>query len=209
MRPSSRVEIQVSPEYSRSRVAAQYVDRTAVLPYQPTLGSRYLFGELELQELSMEARLDITFNPTMTLQVFAQPLISSGDYLTYGQLQTAGTFDFDQFEEGAYQTASMLPVCVGGRTCVDGDGVRYVDFDRDGTVDHAFDDLDFSVQSLVGNVVFRWEYRPGSTLFLVWQRQQESESSVGRFRFGRDIDSLFGAPSENVFMIKLNYWFGI
>ena len=59
------------------------------------------------------------------------------------------------------------------------------------------------------NVVFRWEYRPGSTLFLVWQRLQDDEASIGDFDFGRDVAALFDAPAVNAFMIKLNYWFAL
>ncbi len=61
----------------------------------------------------------------------------------------------------------------------------------------------------MGNVVFRWEYRPGSTLFLVWQRSQEDESPFGNFDFTRDLSALITAPAENVFMVKVNYWFAL
>ena len=86
---------------------------------------------------------------------------------------------------------------------------RFIDFDADGTGDYSFDDRDFNVRSLVGDIVFRWEYRPGSTLFLVWQRSQEDEVGTGDFDFGRDLNALVTAPAENVFMIKVNYWFGL
>jgi hypothetical protein len=203
------VELEVEPQYSRSRTAAQYVATTDALPYQPTFGSRYLFGDIERQELSLEARLDVVFSPTMTLQLFAQPLLSSGDYASYRQLVAPETFDFDVFEEGPHELVGQDDVCRNARTCVDTDGRRYFDFDADGIVDYALEDRDFNVRSLVGNVVFRWEYRPGSTIFLVWQRLQEDEVSVGSFDFGRDLSALVRAPAENVFMVKVNYWFAL
>ena len=64
-------------------------------------------------------------------------------------------------------------------------------------------------RSLVGNAVLRWEYRPGSTLFLVWQRQQRGRIGDGSFDFGRDLGALFDAPADNVFMVKVNYWLGL
>jgi hypothetical protein len=102
-----------------------------------------------------------------------------------------------------------LDTCVDGRICLDPSGLQHVDFDGDGTVDDSFGDRDFNVRSLVGNLVFRWEYRPGSTLFLVWQRQQASELDDGRFAFGRDLSALLTAPAENVFMVKMNYYFAV
>ena len=146
---------------------------------------------------------------TMSLQLFAQPLLSSGDYVSYKQLIASETFDFDVFEEGRHQLAGQVDTCVGGRTCVDAIGRRHIDFDGDGTVDYSLGDRDFNVRSLVGNLVFRWEYRPGSTLFLVWQRRQEDEVSIGNFDFQRDFDALISAPAENVLMVKLNYWFAM
>ena len=208
-RPSPRVELSIEPQYSRSRTAAQYVATTEALPYQPTFGARYLFGDLEQQEISLETRLDVVFSPTMTLQLFAQPLLSSGDYVRYKQLVAPETFDFDVFEEGAHELVGQDDVCRNGRTCVDLSGRRYIDFDGDGAVDYSLNDRDFNVRSLVGNVVFRWEYRPGSTLFLVWQRSQEDESRHGNFDFSRDLSALITAPAENVFMVKVNYWFAL
>jgi hypothetical protein len=208
-RPSPLVELVVEPQFSRGRTAAQYVATTSALPYEPTFGSRYLFGDIERQELSLQTRLDVAFSPTLTLQLFAQPLLSSGDYVSYRQLVASETFDFDVFEEGPHEVVGQGHVCRNARTCVDTYNRRYFDFDTDGTVDFALQDRDFKVRSLVGNVVFRWEYRPGSTIFLVWQRLQEDEVSAGNFDFGRDLSALVRAPAENVFMVKVSYRFAL
>jgi hypothetical protein len=209
LRPSSRIEMEIEPQYSRSRTAAQYVATTETVPYQPTYGARYLFGDLERREVSLEMRLNAVFSPTLSLQLFAQPLLSSGNYVSYKQLSAPETFDFDVFEEGAHELVGQDNFCRNARTCVDSDDRRYVDLDGDGIVDYDFDDEDFNVRSLIGNVVFRWEYRPGSTVFLVWQRRQAHEASFGDFDFGRDVSALLTAPAENVFMVKVNYWFAL
>ncbi len=60
-----------------------------------------------------------------------------------------------------------------------------------------------------GNLVFRWEYLPGSTLFLVWTQDQNSTSSAGDFDFSRDLGDLFDAGADHVFLIKATYWLGI
>ena len=54
--------------------------------------------------------------------------------------------------------------------------------------------------------MLRWEYKPGSTLFVVWQQARENDDGAGGFQFGRDVDAIFGAPSKNVFLVKLAYW---
>jgi hypothetical protein len=57
--------------------------------------------------------------------------------------------------------------------------------------------------------VLRWEYRPGSTVFLVWTQSRSSEETVGDFRFRRDRAALFDARPDNVFLVKVNYWLGL
>jgi len=209
LRPSPRLEIGVNPEFQVSRTGAQYVATTGALPYPATYGSRYLFADLDRRELGVETRVNYTMSPHLTLQVFVQPLISTGDYLSYKQLAAPRSFTFDRFAEGSHGTSGTVSRCTGGRTCVSASGTRHVDFDGNGTSDYSFANRDFNVRSLIGNAVLRWEYRPGSTLFLVWQRQQEDEVRDGRFRLGNDLGALADAPARNVFLLKVSYWMGL
>ena len=71
------------------------------------------------------------------------------------------------------------------------------------------DNRDFTISSFQSNAVLRWEYRPGSTIYLVWQREQEDEVMLGRFNLSRDARALFAAPARNVFMIKASWWVGL
>ena len=189
--PSDNLSFSLGPNYSLSRSGDQYVTATSALPYSPTYGTRYLFADLEQRSFSMETRVDWTFTPTLSLQLYAQPLLSSGDYIQYKQLETAETFDF----------VNLMPTSVGS--------TQEVDFDNDGTADFSFTDRDFNVRSLIGNAVLRWEYRPGSTIFFVWQRQQAERALLGDFDFGRDASALFGAPADDRFIVKVNYWLGL
>jgi hypothetical protein len=213
LKPSEQVDISLAPRVSSQTVMDQYVTSTSALPYGPTYGRRYIFGELERRTVSMQARINWTFTPNLSFQLFAQPLLSSGDYLTYKQLETPRTYDFDAFEEGAYSEVGGVVTCVGGQLCTevedDGDLRQHVDLDEDGIADYAFGDRDFNVRSLVGNAVLRWEYLPGSTIFLVWQRRQAGSVQVGDFDFRRDLDALLAAESDDRFMIKVNYWLGM
>ena len=207
VRPSDNLVLSINPSWETSQTSDQYVTSTGTLPYGPTYDRRYLFADLDRESFSMETRLDWTFTPTLSLQLFAQPLLSSGDYVQYKQLEASRSFDFASFAPGV---ADEQP---GGVFCTSSicevDGTQYVDFDNDGQTDYSFSDKDFNIQSLIGNAVLRWEYRPGSTIFFVWQRHQAGSSSVGTFDFDRDVDALFGWPAENRFIVKVNYWMGL
>jgi hypothetical protein len=69
-------------------------------------------------------------------------------------------------------------------------------------------DPDFTIRSLRGNAVLRWEYRPGSTIYLVWQQRRFQYVNDGRFDLGADSDALFRTQPENVFAVKVSYWLG-
>ena len=67
---------------------------------------------------------------------------------------------------------------------------------------------DFNFRSLRLNLVVRWEYLPGSTIYIVWQHLRSNVAPVSDFQLGRDVDELLGEPSDNLFLVKLSYWFG-
>jgi len=208
LRPSDGLSLSVRPRWETARSSDQYVSQTSTLPYDPTYGGRYLFSDLDRTTFSMETRMDWTFSPTLSLQLFAQPLLSSGDYLQYKQLERSQSFDFIDFVEGEAVGGSDGVSCVGGTICRVGT-TQHVDFDDDGAADYSFTDRDFNVRSLIGNAVLRWEYRPGSTVFFVWQRNQYASAATGTFDFDRDARALFASPSENRFIVKVNYWLGL
>ena len=87
------------------------------------------------------------------------------------------------------------------------DETLLIDEDNDGTTDYSIDVPDFNFQEFRSNLVLRWEYRPGSTLFLVWSQQRSDSFSRSDFRLQRDLDSLFRIKPDNILLLKLNYWF--
>lgn len=202
LQPSPRLLVTLEPSFRTSEDGAQFVAATDVVPYAPTYGTRYIFADIERRDLSMVTRLNLTFTPRLSLELFAQPLVSAGDFVTYKQLTRAGAYAFDTFHEGAARDGT----CVGGRTCLDGEGLRHFDVDGDGTVDLSLTDRDFNLRSLRSTAVLRWEYRPGSALFLVWQHRQVDRAALGDFAARRDLGALFRAPSDDVFIMKANVW---
>jgi hypothetical protein len=83
------------------------------------------------------------------------------------------------------------------------DDYEYVGTD---VYDEAVEQPDFNWASFNSNMVLRWEYRPGSTLFFVWAHTRDSTTDYGNFAFDRDWDDLFASAATNTFLIKLNYW---
>ena len=86
---------------------------------------------------------------------------------------------------------------------VDGRADRYED--RYAPYEYA-GNPDFNYRSFRTTNVLRWEYRPGSALFVVWQQGREEVASFGDFRPGRDVGAAFNAPATNVFLVKLSRW---
>jgi hypothetical protein len=202
LQPSARLIVTLEPTYARSTMGAQYVTATGAVPFAATFGKRYLFAELDRRDLSMTGRVNWTYSPRLSLELFTQPLVSSADFVTYKQLGADGSYDFEVFQEGAVSGAG----CSGGRTCLDAQNRRRFDFDADGAADLSFAERDFNVRSLRSTAVLRWEYRPGSALFFVWQHRQSDVASIGDFDAGRDLRALLDAPSDDVFIIKANLW---
>ena len=207
-RPSAGWEIYLQPGFSQELDPGQYVETTGVLDYAATFGNRYIFGELKQNSFSIESRLNVTLNPKLTIQLYAQQLISSGKYGAYKQLLRPESFDFDVLEEGSALVQEGSISCLGGRTCVHNEE-RYIDFDGDGNIDFSFSDENFNVRSLKLNTVLRWEYRPGSTLFLVWQHTRLSKENMGSFDLGNSINRLWQTEPNNAVILKLNYWFDL
>jgi len=207
VRPTDKLSLSLNPRFESSRSTDQYVTTARRGDFEPTYGDRYLFAELEQRSFAMEWRANWVFTPSLSLQVFAQPLLSSGDYVGYKQLARAESFEFVDFEPGTGETIGGQVFCTSA-ICEIG-GTQHVDFTGDGVADFSFADRDFNVRSLIGNAVLRWEYRPGSTVFLVWQRQQAERAAFGDFDFGRDVDALFGLRADNRFIVKMNYWLGL
>jgi hypothetical protein len=208
IRPSSNVELQIGPSWQVQTTGSQYVTTDDSASFAPTFGRRYFFGDLTQHQLSMRTRLNVAFSPTLSLQLFAQPLLASGDYTSYKQLARPESFDFLHFTRGTARSTAGGVICSGGAMCTSG-GVVYVDYNGDGAPDFSFDQQDFNVRSLRGNAVLRWEFRPGSILYFVWQQSRRADESFGNFSFSRDFSGLLNAPPSNTFIVKASYFLNL
>lgn len=197
VRPSSSLTLSVGPVFSRGNTIGQYVRSVADDTATATYGGRYVFANLDQTEIAMSTRVNWTLSPRMSLQVYAQPLVSVGDYTGYKELAQPRTFDFFRYGTDV-GTISKNP----------DNGVYTVDPDGAGPArSFAFSDPTFNFRSIRLNTVFRWEWRLGSTLYVVWTQQREDAETEGRLLLGHDLRSMFRAPGDNVFMVKMTYWF--
>ncbi len=198
IKPSAGVNISLGPSWNRSRTMAQYVRSVVDPTAASTYGGRYVFGTLDQKQLSMTTRVNVVLSPTVSIQVFAQPLLAAGDYFDFKELAEPRTFNF----RGYGTDGSTLAFDQARRSySIDPDGAGAAPA-------FAFGDPDFNLKSLRVNAVFRWEIKSGSTLYAVWTRQQQDFSNPGTFSPGRDWRAVAGAPSDDVVLFKMAYWFG-
>jgi hypothetical protein len=194
---SQRLTVSIGPEITRSRDVAQYVTARTDSLGAATFGRRYIFGELDQTEVAMQARANLLLTPTVSLQVYAQPLLGVGRYGALKEFARPGTYEFLVYGRDA------------GTISFDPESGKYlIDPDAAGPASRfAIENPDFNEKSLRLQTVFRWEWRPGSTLYLVWT-QARGDESPGRFDFWRDARRLFGAEADDVFAVKVSYWLG-
>lgn len=198
-RPASNISVSFNPSWSHLRGHTQYLtaipDTTARLFY----GTRYVHAGSSQRQVGLDTRVSWTFTPAMTLELYAQPFFASAHF-----------FDFAE-----YQAPRKIGLSVYGRDqgtvtpTVDKGIVTQYTIDPDGAGNAApftIANPDFTDRSLRGNAVFRWEYRPGSLLYIAWTQSRFMEDPFGDLRLRRDREALFRAKPDNVFLIKASYW---
>ncbi|HEX6913548.1 MAG TPA: DUF5916 domain-containing protein [Longimicrobium sp.] len=204
-RPRPSLQVSVGPSVNVLRDPDQYLTAEADATATDTYGARYVFGRLHQTTFSLNTRVDWTFAPTVSLQLFAQPFVAAGDYRDFREFTTPGRSEYAIYGEdrgtvcplgGGYaiHPTQTLEACPA--TAEDAAGMLMLG------------NPDFNVRSLRGNAVLRWEYRPGSALFFVWQQERSGFEPLGDFRAGRDVGRLFREPARNVFLVKATYWIG-
>ena len=170
IRVSDRLQMHVGASFFRGVDDAQWNGNF------DTLGVKhYTFARLDQKLTSLTTRLDFTATPTLTLQLYASPFITSGSYTNWRELNNPRAENYQD---------------------------RFKPFTLQG------DPGGFNFKQFRSNTVLRWEYRPGSTLFLVWaQGRTQDGIDQGTFNVRRDVNNLFGARPDNTFLIKSSYWF--
>ncbi len=188
---NTRLSFSLNPFYNFNKDNLQYVT-TVDFNHE----DRYLFARINQHTLGLVFRLNFSPTPNLSLQYYGQPFISSGKYthfkrITNPKAQGSQRYHVFTSEEIVYD---------------DQEDAYQIDENLDGQPDYTVSSPDFNFKEFRSNFVIRWEYRPGSTLFLVWTQNRNNFVSKGVFRALPDFQKLFDTQPDNVFLVKINYW---
>lgn len=194
VRPASNLSLSIGPTLTRLTSSNQYIQTVADPTAAATYAHRYVFARLHQTTLSADTRVDWTFTPTLSLQVYAQPFVSAGRFAEFKELRRPSTSEY-----GVYGATQGTIATTSSGYSVDPDGAG-------AAPSFQISNPNFNVRSLRGNAVLRWQYRPGSALFVVWQQQRAGSAAVGDFDLRRDVGAIFREPVTNVVLVKVTYW---
>lgn len=192
-RPSNALRLAFNPSWERNDNRLQYVGTSTA-----DAGDRYVFGRLDQRTFSLTFRLDLCLTPDLTVQYYGSPFVSAGRYESFRRVADPRADALDE-RFRSLQADQVTPT--GGGYAVDEDG--------DGATDYTFGRPDFNVRDFNSNLVVRWEYDAGSTLYLVWSQGRSDVIDQGGFSLGDDLDALFGTHPRNTFLVKVNRWFSL
>jgi hypothetical protein len=155
---------------------------------------------LDQPVLGLDTRASVTFSPTMTLEVYVQPFFAAGRYRNFEEYLAPRTKDVVVY---GLDRGSITPIRDSSSA------VSQYTIDPDGAGPapaFTIDNPDFSQRSLRGNAVFRWEYRPGSVLYVAWTQSRVSDATFGDLNFQRDRTALMATRPDNIFLVKASWW---
>ncbi|HEU4437405.1 MAG TPA: DUF5916 domain-containing protein, partial [candidate division Zixibacteria bacterium] len=191
VRTSGRWEFSVLPYYERGVTIRQYI--TTLGGGRPeTYGNRYVFSYLDQSTLATQFRINYAFTPDLTLELYGEPFAASGKFYNFGELEAPKT---------------VLPMLYG----TNGTSISYDSSSRtytvtDGSTTFTLDNPDFNILSFRSNVVLRWEWMRGSTMYFVWARNLSKFEPQGQLvRPGRLWDA-FTTGGDVFVALKISYW---
>jgi hypothetical protein len=194
VRPSNSILFSIEPEYSIQNQALQFVN------IMGTDDPVYFFGELNQETMAVTFRVNYTLNPELSIEYYGQPFVSAGKYTSFKKITDPKADAYD----GRYRNYEPDEISYNP------DLNNYsIDENKDNIEDFAIDNPDFNFRQFRSNLVIRWEYLPGSTIYLVWSQGRTSSDSNGLFSYGSDMKSLFSKTPLNVFLLKFSYWFAL
>jgi hypothetical protein len=197
----SNLSVTIGPGYSWALDDGQWVDIFDDMYSTATYGKRYVFANLNYRELSAQIRVNWTLSPTLSFQMFIQPLLSSGDYSKFKELSKPRSYDFNVYGQNGSTYIDSITSSGDHKVIVDPDG-------SGPATEIQFDHPSFSKVEFRANAVLRWEYLPGSTLYVVWTQSRSDSEGMADFGIRRSFNRLSYSKPDNIFMLKFSYWLG-
>ncbi|MCD4773787.1 MAG: carbohydrate binding family 9 domain-containing protein [Bacteroidales bacterium] len=192
-RPSNAISISVLPFYDVERNSLQYV--TTI---ESENDDKYIVAEINRKILSTSLRIDFSLSPDLSIQYWGQPFIFSGDYSEFKRITNSQAKDYNnRFHQ--YSDDEIF--------YIEADNIYEFDENLDGEVDFSIDNPNFNFFQFRSNLVIRWEYIPGSTVYFVWSQGRTGDDSSGIFSFNNNMTELFDIHPHNIFLIKFSYRF--
>ena len=196
LKPSNYLRISINPGFSKSYSELQYITKRSF-----GTDDRYIFGSIDRKTASASLRINLNLSPDLTLQYWGQPFVATGKYRDIKYIT----------DPMAEEYKDRFHVYTPGQISSDQDGF-YIDENEDSSIDYDFGRRDFNVQEFLSNLVIRWEYNPGSSLYIVWSQTRSGSNETGNMDLFNDIGNLFDTGDNkphNVFLVKLSYRFGL
>jgi hypothetical protein len=194
-KPTNSLVISVEPEYGIQNQLLQYVAQTGF-----GNDTRYVFAALDQKTLGVTFRINYTVNPELSIEYYGQPFVSAGTFSDFKFVTNPTASEF----RNRFMTYGNDQITFHTN------GNNYsVDENHDGKEDYYIQNPNFNFRQFRSNLVIRWEYRPGSTLYLVWSQGRTSSDVNGRFAYGSDVSDLFRVKPTDVFLVKFSYWFSL
>jgi hypothetical protein len=194
-RPGTQWEVTIDPRVARSANTRQFITTMFGTGRAETYHNRYVFSTVDRSELSARFRVNYAITPELTLETYAEPFAASGRFYDFGEMGTPRSEELRLYGTGG--TTISQPDANGRRTVV-ADGQTFT-----------LSNQDFNARSFRSNMVLRWEWRPGSTLFLVWQQDRAARLPSGEHVQIGDVWNAFSQSGSNFFAVKMNYWLPI
>jgi hypothetical protein len=194
-RPLNSLQLSFDPSFMINQNDLQYVDESS---YQGN--SRYVLSTINQKIISFSARINFNITPDLSIQYWGQPFIASGKYSKF-KITT---------DPKAPNYNDRFQVFTDQQLTLNDDNIYEVDENIDGTTDYSFENPNFNFNEFLSNLVLRWEYVPGSTVYLVWSQNRNYTGSSGDFDYAHNMDQLYNYEKPgNTFLIKFSYRFAL
>lgn len=194
-RPSDALSLSVAPTVNRYDNQIQYVDTVDF-----NGESRYLMAAINQKTVGITLRMNFSITPDLSIQFYGQPFISAGKYADFKRIANPR----------AQQFTSRFDLYAAEDILYDGAANEYLlDENRDGITDYRVENPNFNFLQFRANLVVRWEFKPGSLVYVVWSQGRTGNEESGDFVLGHDIDRLFSVHPHNVFLIKFAHRFSL
>jgi len=191
IRPIQALKLGVTANYSNNSDNLQYVTQ---LDYMTE--KRYILGTIDQTTLGLTFRVDVNITPEFSIQYYGSPFISKGSYSDFKKVTNPKD---DSYTNRFSILDQALPA---------GDIIG-LDENSDGTADYMISDPDFNFHEFRSNLVAKWEYRLGSYIYFVWSMNKSGITGSSDISMGESYQELKNIYPNNIFLIKLSYWFSL